>query len=51
MKIAVCAVAIGEEYNKKFWVRFAKENHIAYCNISKNIGKYNGVTNSQASTH
>jgi hypothetical protein len=32
MKIAVCAVAIGEEYNKKFWVRFAKENHIAYCN-------------------
>lgn len=31
MKIAICSVSIGEEYNKKCWVRFAKNNHLSYC--------------------
>lgn len=31
MKIAVCGVSIGEDYNKKQWVKNALENHRMYC--------------------
>tara|TARA_B110000483_G_scaffold1925_1_gene2169 strand:+ start:1527 stop:2261 length:735 start_codon:yes stop_codon:yes gene_type:complete len=31
MKIVVCGVSIGEDYNKKPWVKNALENHRVYC--------------------
>ena len=32
MKIAICGVSIGDEYNKKDWVKFALQNHKDYSN-------------------
>ena len=31
MKIVVCAISIGNEYNNKEWVKYALNNHKKYC--------------------
>lgn len=47
MKIAICGVSIGDEYNKKDWVKFAIQNHKDYSNrhsytyILRNLPKTN----------
>jgi hypothetical protein len=33
MKIAVCGISIGSEYNNKVWVKYALNNHKKYCAI------------------
>ena len=32
MRLAICGVSIGDQYNKKKWVKYALDNHKAYCN-------------------
>jgi hypothetical protein len=49
MRLAICGVSIGDEYNKKDWVKYALQNHKAYCNkhnysyILRNLPKTNRI--------